>query len=110
MQRRADGIEPRMCDRAIDHGLMCETAARAAIFLRHAGAQQPGLPEFVPGRTLHDAVLRPLLDMRDELAREEAARLLFQQHEVLGHPGGTRYLKGVHWRSFLPSPLEGEGG
>ena len=27
---------------------------------------------------------------------EEAPRLLFEQHEVFGHPGGTRDLQGFH--------------
>ena len=81
-------VEAGVRDRAVDHGLMRERAARAAVFLRHRGAEQSRLPELVPGRALHDAVFGPLLDMRHELAREEAPRLLLEQHEILGHPGG----------------------
>jgi hypothetical protein len=101
MERRAEGIEAGERDLAVDHGLMREAAARAAVFLRDSGAEQARRPELVPGRALHHAVLGPLLDMRHEFGGEEAACLLLEQHEVFGHPGGTRDLQGFHRSSSI---------
>ena len=85
---------PAWRDRAVDHGLMREGAARAAVFLRHAAHSRPACAELVPGRALHDAVLGPTRRHAARVRSREALRLLLEQHEVLGHPGGPRDLQG----------------
>ena len=44
MQRRAESIEAGEREFAVDHRLMRESAAGAAIFFRHRRAEQPGFP------------------------------------------------------------------
>ena len=34
--------------------------------------------------------------LRHEFVGDEAPRLLFEQHEVFGHPGRTRKIEGIH--------------
>jgi hypothetical protein len=86
VQRRADLIEPREREFAIDQRLMREGAARAAVFLRNAGAKKARLAQLVPRLARHDAVFGPALDVRNEFRRQKPPRLLLEQHEVLGHP------------------------
>ena len=96
MQRRADLIEAGERELAVDHRLVRERAAGAAVFLRNPRAQQAGLAELVPGGTVHDAVLVPALDLRHQLVGHEAPCLLLEQDQVLGHPGRAGNVEGVH--------------
>jgi hypothetical protein len=52
MQRRAEGVEAGERVFAVDHRLVREAAAGAAIFLRHGGAEQAGLARFGPDLAL----------------------------------------------------------
>ena len=91
--------KPASAELAVDHRLMREGAAGAAIFLRHRGAEQTGRAGLGPHLALVHAVLVPALEMRHELGSDEAARLLLEQHEVLGHPGRAGKIENVHGES-----------
>ena len=96
MQRRAEGVEAGEREFAVDHRLMGEGAAGAAIFLRHRGAQQTGLAGLGPDLALVHAFFVPAVDMGSEFVGDEAPRLLFEQDEVLGHPRRPRKIEGIH--------------
>ena len=96
MQRRAEAVEAGEAQLADDHRLVRKAAADAAIFLWDGGAKQPGRAGLGPHLALIHALLVPALDMRHELRGDEAARLLFEQHEVLGHPGRAGKIERVH--------------
>ena len=87
MQRRAEEGEAGEAQLADDHRLVRKAAADAAIFLWDGGAKQPGRAGLGPHLALIHPLLAPALDMRRELRGHEAARLLFEQRQVLGHPG-----------------------
>ena len=99
MQRRAEGVEAGIADRAVDRGLVGEAAAPAAVFLGHRGAQEPGGAGLRPDVAVIHARLVPPLEMRHERGIDEAPRLLLEQHDILGHPGGTGNLERGHRRS-----------
>ena len=99
MQRRAERIEAGQHHFPVDHRLVREGAARPAVFLRHRGAQQARRPGLGPDLAIVDALLVPVLDMRHEFGIDEAPRLLFQQHDVFGHPGGAGKVEGGHGES-----------
>jgi len=69
---------------------MREAAAAAAVFLRDHGAEQARLPGLGPDLARVHVIVVPLFEMRSVFGRDEAARLLFKQHEVFGHPGWAR--------------------
>ena len=96
MQRRAEGVEAGEREFAVDHRLMREAAAGAAVFLRHRGAQQAGLAGLGPDLALVHAGLVPAVEMGDEFVGDEAPRLLLEQDEVLAHPGRARKIEGSH--------------
>ncbi len=98
MQRRAESIEAGEREFAVDHRLMRERAAGAAVFLRHGGAEQAGAAGLGPDLAVIHARLVPAVDMRGEFIADEAPRLLFEQDEVFAHPGRARQSKGVHGR------------
>jgi hypothetical protein len=106
MQLRAECIEPGKADLADDHRLMREGAARPAIGFRHRGAQQAGRARPGPHLALIHALVMPAVDMRGELRPHEAAGLLFQQDEILGHPGRTRDVEDGHGGvESIPVPI-----
>ena len=96
MERAAEGVEAGEAERTIDRDLVGEAAAGAAIFLRHRSAQQPGRAGLGPDLAVVHAGLVPAIEMRNELRIDEAARLLFEQHDVFGHPGGTGNVERGH--------------
>ena len=89
MERRAERVEAGEAELAVDHRIVGEAAAGAAVFLRHRGTQQAGLARLGPHVALVHALLVPAVDMRCELGLYETPRLLLEEHEVLGHPGGA---------------------
>src|SRR5262245_23074929 len=105
MRRRSDWVEAGKREFAVDHRLLPERAAGAAVLLRDGGAQQPGLAQLAPALAVHDALLVPALEMRHELAGEKLPRLLFEHHEVFAHPGRTGNVEGFHadHRCSLPA-------
>ena len=88
--------KPARLSSRIDHRLVREGAADAAIFLRDGGAKQPGRAGLGPHLALIHALLAPALDMRREFRADEAPRLLFEQRQVLGHPGRSGKIERVH--------------
>src|SRR5262249_6569910 len=98
VQRRAEGVHAGQAVGAIDHRLMAEVAAGAAILLGDHGAQQPGLAGLGPDLARIDFLLVPLLEMRHELGLEESVGLLLEEGMLLRHPGRTRQIEGVHGR------------
>ena len=95
MQRRAERIEAGERIFAVDHRLVRESAAAAAIFLRHRGAEEAGRAGLSPYLTGIKVVLVPLFKMGDELGGDKAPRLLFEQDDVLGHPCRAREIKNI---------------
>jgi hypothetical protein len=87
MQRRAEGIESAEAEFAVDHRLVGEAAAPAAIFFRNCGAQQTGRAGLGPRLAVIHPLLMPAIEMGNELRRHKAPRLRFEKHKVLGHPG-----------------------
>ena len=69
MQRRAESIEAGEREFAVDHRLMREGAAGAAIFLRHRRAEQPGFASLVPDLAVVDAGLVPAIDVAARIRR-----------------------------------------
>ncbi len=98
MQRRAEGIETGERKFAIDHRLMREASARAAIFLRHRCAEQAGRAGLGPDIAIVHAGFVPAVEMGNELVGDEAPRLLFEQDKVFAHPGRAREIECVHGR------------
>ena len=86
MQRRAEGVEPAEREFAVDHRLMPEIAAGAAVFFRHRGAEKPGRTGLVPDLAVVDFLRMPAIDIGHIFGGHEAARLIFQQREVFRHP------------------------
>ena len=82
--------KPASDEFAVDHRLMREGAAGAAIFLRHGGAEQAGRAGLGPDVAVVHAVFVPAVDMGGEFVGNEAPRLLLEQDQVLGHPGRAR--------------------
>ena len=81
---------------AVDHRFMREGAAGAAVFFRDRRAEQAGLAGLGPHLARIDVLLVPLLDVRREFVGDEALDLLFEQHDVFGHPGGAGEVEGGH--------------
>ena len=96
MQRRAERVETGQAVFAIDHRLVGERPAGAAVFLGHRGAKQACLPRLGPNLARVHVLVVPFLQMRHEFGRQEAARLLLEQHEILGHPGRARKIEVDH--------------
>jgi len=96
MQRRAEGVETGEREFAVDHRLMGETAAGAAVFFRHRRAQKTGFTGLGPHLAVVHAGRVPAVDVGDEFIGDEAPRLLFEQDQVLGHPGRARQIDGSH--------------
>jgi hypothetical protein len=104
MQGRPEGVEAAQAELAVDHRLMREGAARAPILFRHRGAEETGGARLGPRLALIHALLVPALQVRREFALHEAARLLLEQHHVLGHPGGAGKIDGRHGASVRRPP------
>ena len=81
---------------AVDHRLMGEGAAGAAVFLGDHGAEQARLPGLGPDLARKDFVLVPLVDMRHEFGFQEAIGLILEKDKLLRHPGRTRQIERVH--------------
>ena len=96
MQRRAERVEPGEAELAVDHRVVRERAAGAAVLLRHRGAQEPGRARLGPHLALVHALLVPAIELRDELGADEPARLLLEQDHILGHPGGRGQVENAH--------------
>ena len=96
VQRRAECIEPGQRKLAIDHRLMREASAGAAIFLRHRCAEQAGRAGLGPDIAVVHAGFVPAVEMGNELVGDEAPRLLFKQDKVFAHPGRAREIECVH--------------
>ena len=96
--------KPASAEFAVDHGFVREGAASAAVFLRHRGAQQARRAGLGPDGAVIHALLVPAVEMRHEFGRDEAARLLLEQDEVLAHPGGARKVEDVHDDSLWDTP------
>ena len=96
MQRRAERVEAGEAEFAVDHRLMREGAAGAAVFLRHRRAEQAGRAGLGPDLAVVHAGFVPAVEMRHEFVGDEAPRLLFEQDEVFGHPGRAREIECVH--------------
>src|SRR5690606_16820424 len=94
--------------------------ARAAVFLRHGGAEEARFARLAPDLARHDAFLFPFLVIGDDLALEELARRLAEhlvvividaaRDAVFGHSlvsstrlKGSRALRGVTVRNWRPS-------
>ena len=54
------------------------------------------LATLAPDVALVMALFMPAIDMGRELIADEAPRLLFEQDQVLGHPGRARQIDGIH--------------
>ena len=96
VQRPAERVEAGQRIFTVDHGLVGEGAAGAAIFLGHRGAEQTGLPGLGPDLALVHALLVPAVEMRHEFVGDEAAGLFLEEDQVLGHPGGAGEIQDVH--------------
>src|SRR6185295_588553 len=96
MQRRAERVESRERQLAIDHSFMSETAAGTAIFFGHGGAQQPGLACLGPYIAVVYAGFVPTIELRNEFVVNEASCLFFKKHEIFGHPLRARQIEGIH--------------
>jgi hypothetical protein len=96
MQLPAERIEARETELAIDHGFVRKSAAGAAVLLRHRGAEETRRARLRPHRAVVHALLVPALEVRPELGRNEAARLLLEEDEVFAHPDGAREVEGIH--------------
>ena len=100
MQRRAESIEPGKREFAVDHRLMRERSAGAAIFLRHRRAKQSGLTGFGPHVAIVNVGLVPAIEMGHKFVGDEAPRLLLEQDKVFAHPGRPREIECVHGESI----------
>jgi hypothetical protein len=103
MQRRAESVEARQAELAIDHRFVREAAARPAILFRHGGAEESGGARGGPDLTVIDPGLVPALEMGPELRRHETPRLLFEQDQVFAHPGRAWQVENVHGDSARPT-------
>src|SRR6516164_3940984 len=107
MQRRPEGIEARQAELANDHRLMRKGAAGAAVLLGDRGAKQSGGARPGPHLAVIHSFLAPGLELRHIFGRDEASRLLLEQHDVLGHPARRRKIERAHdcpaGRSLLPA-------
>ena len=81
---------------AVDHRLMREGAAGAAIFFRHRCAEQAGRTGLGPDLAIVNVGFVPAVEMGHELVGDEAPRLLFEQDKVFAHPGRAREIDCVH--------------
>ena len=95
MQRRAECVEAAERKLAVDHGFMRKGAAGAAILLRHRSAEQSSRAGLGPHLARIEMVFVPFLQMRAIFGSDEAARGLFQEHDVLAHPCGARQIENV---------------
>ena len=93
--------KPARLQLAVDDRLVCEGAARAAVFLRHGGAQQPRRAGLGPHLALVHAGFVPALNVRCELRGNKSARLLFEQDKVLAHPGCARKVENIHGQPLI---------
>jgi hypothetical protein len=96
MQGRAEGIETREAQFSADHGFVRKAATGAAVLFRHRRAEESGRAGFRPDLSVIHTLLVPALQVRHILGRNEALCLLLEQHEILGHPAGTREVENVH--------------
>src|SRR5262249_8531328 len=100
-----------------------EGAAGTAIFLRDRGTQETCRACLGPDVAIVDAAFAPALQVGRVLGRDETPSLLFEQHNVLGHPAGRRQIENAHERNSgsgmcsnchtgrsLPTPLVTAGG
>jgi hypothetical protein len=96
MERRAEGIEAGKAELAADHRLMREAAPCPAILLGDGRAEEPRRARLGPDLAAVHAGRVPRLELRHIFGRDEAARLLLQEHDVLGHPGRAREIENAH--------------
>jgi hypothetical protein len=96
MQWRAKGVETRETQFPTDHRFVRKAATGAAVLLRHRRAKESGRTGFRPDLAVIHALLVPAVQVRHILGRDEAPCLLLEQHEILGHPAGTREVEDVH--------------
>ncbi len=96
VQRRAKGVEARKAQLPVDHGLVREGAAGAAILFGDRRTEQPRRAGLGPDFAVIHPLLVPAIDLRHELGVDEAPRLVFEQHEVLGHPGRAGNIERIH--------------
>src|SRR5262249_60543179 len=71
-QRRTEGIEAGKTKLPIDHRLVREAAARAAILLGNCGTKKPGCSGLAPDLAVIHAVLAPPIEVRHILGGNEA--------------------------------------
>jgi hypothetical protein len=82
----AEAVDERAALFERHHGLVRERAARPAVGLRNAGAQQPHLAGLAPHAAIGQMLTAPALFERRELALEHLAHVVAEQHDVIGHP------------------------
>ena len=109
VQRRAKRIEAGQRKLTIDHRLMRECAAGAAVFFRHRGAEQARLARLVPHIAIVDMRLVPAVEIGNKLVGNEAPRLLLEQDKVLAHPGRARKIDCVHGRLAFANTIRPAG-
>ena len=100
MQRRAEGVEAGEAQLPIDHRLVREGPADTAVFFGDRGAQQARRAGLGPDLALVLALLAPAVELGRKFGRDEAPRLLLEQHDIFGHPAGTRKIEDIHDKSL----------
>src|SRR6516225_9798386 len=96
VQRRPEGIEARQAELANDHRLVRKGTAGAAVLLGDRGAKQSGGARPGPHVAVIHSFLVPGLELWRIFGRDEASRLLLEQHDVLGHPARKRKIERAH--------------
>ena len=104
MQRCAEAVEAGERIFSVDHRLVRERAAGAAVFFRHRRAEQAGRAGLAPHLARIEMVFVPFLQMRSEFGGDEAARRLIEQRHIFGHPCGARQIENIAHRRSTAAP------
>jgi hypothetical protein len=96
MQRSPEGVKTRKAQFTADYGFVRKAAAYAPIFFGNSRTKEPSRAGFGPDVAVVHTLLVPDVEVRHILGGYKAPCLLLEQHEVLGHPTGTREAKDVH--------------
>ena len=86
VQRRPERIESRKTQFPADHCFVRKTAAGPAVLFGNGRTKEASRAGFRPDFAAIHALLIPGIEVGHILGRDEAPRLLLEQHEVLGHP------------------------
>src|SRR5262249_20980614 len=89
VQWRPERVEARKTQFPADHCFVRKTAASSAVFFGNSRAKEASRAGFGPDFAVVHPLLVPAIEVGYILGRDEAPRLLLEQHEVLGHPAGT---------------------